>query len=242
MNRFVHTDTPSPSPSPSHNPYNVAWCATPFALLMFNTSSRQQYRDCMMGMGLGCQYAQICSLTMLRVHPYLVSLSYHPYMPLFLISQDFLFTCLHSFLYTTTYYLCGRGQAPIKINNREKCLLSSWKWCNMHAYQVSCALPLASLKSEEAICSFSNNMWLSWKWYRYAFVPSFISMSATVSKFEEWRVPEAIWCCSNNVVVMETWSCHGNDVTRMHTKFHLHACYRYQVWGEVPEAIWTICI
>ena len=127
MNRFVHTDTPSPSPSPSHNPYNVAWCATPFALLMFNTSSRQQYRDCMMGMGLGCQYAQICSLTMLRVHPYLVSLSYHPYMPLFLISQDFLFTCLHSFLYTTMYYLCGRGQAPIKINNREKCLLSSWK-------------------------------------------------------------------------------------------------------------------
>ncbi|CAI8024070.1 hypothetical protein GBAR_LOCUS14019, partial [Geodia barretti] len=41
--------------------------------------------------------------------------------------QDFLFTCLHSFLYTTTYYLCGRGQAPIKINNREKIVVMEMK-------------------------------------------------------------------------------------------------------------------
>ena len=32
--------------------------------------TRQQYRDCVMG--LGCQHAQICSLTMLHVsHPYI---------------------------------------------------------------------------------------------------------------------------------------------------------------------------
>ena len=39
----------------------------------------------------------------------------------------------------------------------------------------------------------------------YAFVPSFISMSATVRKFE--GVPEAILCCSNNM-----WSSWKHDV------------------------------
>ena len=67
-------------------------------------------------------------------------------MPLFLNSQDFLFTCLHSFLYTTTYYICGMGQAPIKIKILH--LLSSWKWC---AYQVSSPCVVASLRSEEEI-------------------------------------------------------------------------------------------
>ena len=38
-------------------------------------------------------------------------------------------------------------------------------------------------------------------------------------------------------VVMETFSCHGNDVICKHAKFHLHACYRLQLRGDVPEAI-----
>ena len=45
-------------------------------------------------------------------------------------------------------YLCEREQAPIKINNKEKCLFSSWKLFNTHAYQVSspCVLLLAVLR------------------------------------------------------------------------------------------------
>ena len=51
----------------------------------------------------------------------------------------------------------------------------------------------------------------------HACVPSFTSMRATVSKFEEvvQRLPEAICCCGR----------HGNDIIHMCTKFHLHACY-----------------
>ena len=50
--------------------------------------TRQQYRDCVIG--LGCQCAQICSLTMLHVsHPYVSCLPFHPYMPLFLIRRIF---------------------------------------------------------------------------------------------------------------------------------------------------------
>ena len=34
---------------------------------------------------------------------------------------------------------------------------------------------------------------------------------------------KAICCCSNNVVVVETCSCHGNDVICMRTKFSMGA-------------------
>ena len=77
-------------------------------------------------------------------------------------------------------YLCERGESPIKINIRQKCLLSSWKWW-------MCAA-VSKFGSEEVnvwgyLCSFSNNM-LSWKWCHtnsYQF-----SSPWTVSKFEEY--------------------------------------------------------
>ena len=97
---------------------------------------------------------------------------YHPYNPL-LNSQDFLFTPF-IFIYILLR-VSERGQAPININNREKCVLSS-----------QC-------------------------------VPSFISMYAAVSKFEE----KCLKLFEQYVVVTETCSCHGNDVIRMCTKFHL---------------------
>ena len=55
---------------------------------------------------------------------------------------------------------------------------------------------------------------------KYACVPSFISMCAAVSKFEE----KCLKLFEQYVVVIETCSCHGNDAIRMCTKFHLHAC------------------
>ena len=128
-------------------------------------------------------------------------------------SQYFKFTCLHSFLYTTTYISVKGGKPPLTINNREKYLLPLLKWCNMHAYQIpsQCALQLASLRSEEV------NAWGHLQLFKqyvvvmqtmsYAFVPSFISMSTTVSKFEKWRVPEDISCRSNNI-----WSSWKNEV------------------------------
>ena len=98
----------------------------------------------------------------------------------FLNSQGFnLLVSTH--FYILHVYICERGRAPYKkINNREKCLLSSWKWCNAHEYQVSspCVLPLGSLNSEEV------NAWghlLLFKYVvvmetmSYAFVPSLIS-------------------------------------------------------------------
>ena len=70
-------------------------------------------------------------------------------------------------------------------------LWSSWKRCYTHAYQVSspCVVPLASLRSEEAIlkklpeaiycCGCHGN--------EYIWAPSVTTMRATNSKFEEWR-------------------------------------------------------
>ena len=55
----------------------------------------------------------------------------------------------------------------------------------------------------------------------YTFVPSFISMRGTISKFEE----KCLKLFEQYVVVIETCSCHGNDVIHMCTKFHLRACY-----------------
>ena len=49
---------------------------------------------------------------------------------------------------------------------------------------------------------------------------SFISMRATVTKFEEKLFEQ-------DVVVMETYNRHGNDIIGIDTKFHLHACYIY---------------
>ena len=45
-------------------------------------------------------------------------------------------------------------------------------------------------------------------------------MCAAVSKFEE----KCLKLFEQHVVVIETCICHGNDVVRMCTKFHLHAC------------------
>ena len=72
---------------------------------------------------------------------------------LYIISVFFKFTgfliYLSALIFIYYYvYLCEREQAPIKINNKEKCLLSSWKLFNTHAYQVSspCVLLLAVLR------------------------------------------------------------------------------------------------
>ena len=56
----------------------------------------------------------------------------------------------------------------------------------MHAHQVSppCVLQLASLRSEEVICLRVFVVVVMETMY-YACVPSFTSMRATVSKFEE---------------------------------------------------------
>ena len=48
-------------------------------------------------------------------HPYLVSLSFYTIPICLLNSQEFLFTCLHSFLYySTTYTSVKGGESPIK--------------------------------------------------------------------------------------------------------------------------------
>ena len=95
---------------------------------MFNTSPRQQYGDCVMGLGVS-----VCLNLFINHAPCIPSLSclpfflYHPYMPLFWIRKIFNLLGLHSFLYTTMCISVKGGKPPIKINNREKCLLSSWK-------------------------------------------------------------------------------------------------------------------
>ena len=118
---------------------------------MFNTSPRQQYRDCVMGLGVSAysnvfiNYAScIPSLSCLFI-PSLYD-SFFKFAGLLIYLSPLI-------LYTTTYYLCDRGQAPIwkLIIEYNQCLLSSWIWCNTYAYQVSspCVEPLASLRSEE---------------------------------------------------------------------------------------------
>ena len=68
-------------------------------------------------------------------------------------------------------------------------LWSSTKRCNTHAYQVSppCVLQLASLRVilKKSACGYLL-LWSSWKRCN-ACAPSFTSMCATISKFEEWR-------------------------------------------------------
>ena len=146
-------------------------------------------------MGLG---VSACSNMIINLASCIPSLSCLPFfytIPIWLFFEIHiilnLYTCLRSILYTTTYISVKGGKPPIKIDNKEKCLLSLWKRCHMHLYQVSspCLLPLASLRSEEvifeencpeAICCSSNKV-VVMEMMLHACVSSFISMYGTVS-------------------------------------------------------------
>ena len=166
------------------------------------------------------------NITMLHVsHPYIFSLSFIPSLyASFLRSTGFLFYLSPLiFMYCTYNISVKGGKPPIKINNREKCLLSSWKWCNMHAYQVSspCVLPLGSLKSEE-IRAWSDLLLFEqyaviMESMSYTGVPSSISMvlPLTSLRSEEVILKKSAWTIRNNIC------CQGNNAIRMRTKFNL---------------------
>ena len=121
---------------------------------------------------------------------------------------------------------------------------SLWKW-HTQLYQVSSlwVLPLASLGSEESlklfdvvqtICGHHGNMKLSCKWCNmHAYqVSSPCVLPLPSLRRSGWRY----------LVIIETCSCHENDVIRICTKFHLHAfCStfsEFEKWRrKFPEAI-----
>ena len=85
----------------------------------------------------------------------------------------------------------------------------------------------------EAICCCSNNvvvqtMLLSWK---RCSTHAYQISSPCVLPLTILRIEEAIFkktvAVYEHMVVMETYSCHGRDVIRMRTKFHLEVWYRF---------------
>ena len=120
------------------------------------------------------------------------------------------------------------GKPPITINNREKGLLSSWKWGNMRVYQVSslCVLPLESLRSKEVI--WKKNAWgylLLWSWWKrcnthaYQVSPPCVLQLATLRSEEVLLMKIAWGFFKQDAVVMETCNRHGNGIIGIRTKF-----------------------
>ena len=157
------------------------------------------------------------------------------------ILSPFLFICLifkfTAFLIYSFYYvyLCERGQAPYKkiIEKNVCCHNGNDVICMRTKFHlhVCCRWQVWGVKkSLRLFVALHIIRGCRGKTMSYAFWPSFISMSVAVTKFEEK-------CLKQYVVILETCSCRGNDVIYILTKFHLHECYTYQVWGEVLEAI-----
>ena len=141
---------------------------------MFKTSPRQQYRDCVIGLGMSA-YSNLFINHASCIHSLscLPFFLYHHYnMPLCLNSQD---------LYTTRYWKGASHSSPCVLplaSLRSEEVISVWgylllwsswkwwKWCKTHAYQVS-PLQLASLRSEEVIWKKSAwgylLLWSLWK-------------------------------------------------------------------------------
>ena len=111
------------------------------------------------------------------------------------------------------YYMLWKGTSPLqKLTNRERynaCfynMWSSWKRCLMHAYQVSS--PWVLLLASEEVNAWghfrcSNNVVVMETMY-YTWVPSFISVRATVNKLEEFLKKSAWDYFVVFEVVMET--------------------------------------
>ena len=86
----------------------------------------------------------------------------------------------------------------------------------------------------QTICGRHENMKSLWKWYN---MHAYQVSSPCVSLRSEEVIYKKI---ARGYLMFKQSGCHGNDVTHMCTKFHLHACYSYQVWGvkkKVPEAL-----
>ena len=169
VNEQLSTLTP---PTPSHNPYIVAWCATPFVLLVIQCNN-YNYHDFFVfsSCNVECLILHLGNINKLIIGIVWFCDGVGG------VSEKLCYT--HS--YVPSYIsMCGidiplaglRSEEVITKKSSWGFLLlwSSWKRCKTHAHQVSppCVLQLACLRSEEVvlkslrlfqtICSRHGNM------------------------------------------------------------------------------------
>ena len=119
-------------------------------------------------------------------------------------------------------------------------MLLSWKQCHRHSYLVSSpwVLPLASLRSESYMMLFEEHVVVMEAWSGHGNdvynMHAYQVSSTCVPPLASLRSEELIFkkIAWGYLLLFKQSGCHGNDVTRMRTKFHLHACYTVSKFEE----------